>query len=104
MSSIYECPRVDDAAGYVLRALPEGEWEAFRYHLGECHDCTEKVDELTFVSHAMLNAEPQHDQDGRQRTGAQRTQPAEAEAARGLRGLRTVGAGRAQQLLSLIHI
>jgi len=55
----HECPRIDDAAGYVLRALPEGEWEAFRYHLGECHDCTEKVSELTFASHAMLNAVPQ---------------------------------------------
>jgi hypothetical protein len=47
---------MEDAAGYVLRALPEGEWEAFRYHVSECDQCAEKVDELGFVSHAMLNA------------------------------------------------
>jgi hypothetical protein len=57
--SIYECPRIEDAAGYVLRALPEGEWESYRYHVAECEDCTQKVAELGFVSHALLSAVPQ---------------------------------------------
>ena len=55
----YECHRMEDAAGYVLRALPEGEWESFRYHVAECDQCAEKVAELGFVSHALLNAVPQ---------------------------------------------
>jgi hypothetical protein len=54
-----ECSRVDDAAAYVLRALPEGEWESYRYHVAECRECTEKVAELGFVSHALLSAVPQ---------------------------------------------
>jgi hypothetical protein len=57
--SIYECPRTEDAAGYVLRALPDGEWEAYGYHLAECGDCAAKVGELGFVSHALLSAVPQ---------------------------------------------
>ncbi|HEV7806868.1 MAG TPA: anti-sigma factor [Solirubrobacteraceae bacterium] len=57
--SIYECPRAEDAAGYVLRALPEGEWESYRYHVAKCDDCTQKVAELGFVSHALLSAVPQ---------------------------------------------
>jgi len=57
--SIYECPRTEDAAGYVLRALPDGEWEAYGYHVAECSDCAEKVGELGFVSHALLSAAPQ---------------------------------------------
>jgi hypothetical protein len=57
--SIYECPRTEDAAGYVLRALPDGEWEAYGYHLAECRDCEAKVGELGFVSHALLSAVPQ---------------------------------------------
>ncbi len=59
MSDLFECPRVEDAAGYVLRALPDGEWESYRYHLDECQECTAKVAELGFVSHAMLSAAPQ---------------------------------------------
>ena len=55
----YECPRVEDAAGYVLRALPDGEWESYRYHVAECGDCTERVAELGFVSHALLSGVPQ---------------------------------------------
>jgi len=55
----YECHRMEDAAGYVLRALPEGEWESFRYHVNECDQCAAKVAELGFVSHALLNAVPQ---------------------------------------------
>lgn len=57
--NILECPRVEDAAGYVLRALPDSEWESYRYHVGECHACSEKVAELGFVSHALLSAVPQ---------------------------------------------
>ena len=55
----YECPRIEDAAGYVLRALPDGEWESYRYHVDECEDCSAKVAELGFVSHALLSAAPQ---------------------------------------------
>jgi hypothetical protein len=55
----YECPRVEDAAGYVLRALPDGEWESYRYHVDECQECAEKVAELGFVSNALLSAVPQ---------------------------------------------
>ncbi|MBA3748599.1 MAG: hypothetical protein H0W96_14065, partial [Solirubrobacterales bacterium] len=51
----YECPRIEDAAGYVLRALPDGEWESYRYHVDECHDCAGKVAELGFVSDALLS-------------------------------------------------
>lgn len=54
-----ECHRTEDVAAYVLRALPEGEWESFRYHVGECDRCAAKVSELRFVSHALLNAVPQ---------------------------------------------
>jgi hypothetical protein len=50
---------VEDAAGYVLRALPDGEWESYRYHVDECQECAEKVAELGFVSHALLSAVPQ---------------------------------------------
>lgn len=53
------CPRIDDAAGYVLRALPGGEWESYRYHVAECQECAAKVEELGFVSHALLSAVPQ---------------------------------------------
>jgi hypothetical protein len=53
------CPRVEDAAGYVLRALPTGEWESYGYHVAECQECAAKVDELGFVSHALLSAVPQ---------------------------------------------
>ncbi len=57
--SIYECPRIEDAAGYVLRAMPDGDAESYRYHVAECPDCAAKVDELGFVSHALLSAVPQ---------------------------------------------
>lgn len=55
----FECPRIENAAGYVLSAMPEGEWEAYRYHLAECHECAAKVEELDCVSRALLNAVPQ---------------------------------------------
>ncbi|MEA2221278.1 MAG: hypothetical protein QOJ35_3904 [Solirubrobacteraceae bacterium] len=55
----FECPRIEDAAGYVLRALPEGEWESYRYHVAECMQCAAKIAELGFVSDALLSAVPQ---------------------------------------------
>ncbi|MEA2192264.1 MAG: hypothetical protein QOI73_2385 [Solirubrobacteraceae bacterium] len=55
----YECPRVEDAGAYVLRAMPDGEWEAYAYHVAECDECEAKVAELGFVSHALLSAVPQ---------------------------------------------
>ena len=53
------CPRVDDAASYVLRAMPDGEWEQYADHAAHCTVCTAKIDELGFVSDALLNAVPQ---------------------------------------------
>jgi hypothetical protein len=55
----YECPRIEDAAGYVLRALPDSESESYRHHVTECDECAAKVAELGFVSHALLSAAPQ---------------------------------------------
>ena len=53
------CPRVDDAASYVLRAMPDGEWEQYADHASQCAVCTAKIAELGFVSDALLNAVPQ---------------------------------------------
>jgi hypothetical protein len=53
------CPRIDDAASYVLRAMPDGEWEHFEAHAAECQVCTAKIEELSFVSDALLSAVPQ---------------------------------------------
>jgi anti-sigma-K factor RskA len=53
------CPRTDDAASYVLRAMPEGEWQAYRDHVARCAACAEKVAELGFVADALLTAVPQ---------------------------------------------
>ena len=53
------CPRVDDAASYVLRAMPDGEWEQYADHASDCVVCTAKIAELGFVSDALLNAVPQ---------------------------------------------
>ena len=53
------CPRVDDAASYVLRAMPDGEWEQYADHASQCVVCTAKIAELGFVSDALLNAVPQ---------------------------------------------
>ncbi len=55
----YECPQIENAGGYVLSAMPEGEWEAYGYHLAECGDCSAKVQELGCVSHALLSGVPQ---------------------------------------------
>jgi hypothetical protein len=53
------CPRIDDAAGYVLRAMPDGEWEVYQDHLERCPECAEKVAELRFVADALLSGVPQ---------------------------------------------
>jgi hypothetical protein len=53
------CPRIDDAASYVLRAMPDGEWELYRDHVADCDVCAGKVAELGFVADALLNAVPQ---------------------------------------------
>ena len=55
------CPRIDDAASYVLRAMPDGEWELYAAHVASCAVCAAKVAELGFVSDALLNAVPQLD-------------------------------------------
>ena len=57
--SYFECPRIDDAPGYVLRAMSDSEAESYRHHITECEECAAKVAELGFVSHALLNAVPQ---------------------------------------------
>jgi Anti-sigma-K factor rskA, C-terminal len=53
------CPRIDDAASYVLRAMPDGEWEVYQEHLARCTPCAEKVAELRFVADALLSGVPQ---------------------------------------------
>ena len=53
------CPHIDDAASYVLRAMPDGEWEAYEEHVARCPACAEKVAELRFVADALLTAVPQ---------------------------------------------
>jgi hypothetical protein len=53
------CPRIDDAGSYVLRAMPDGEWELYSDHVAHCQVCAGKVAELGFVSDALLNAVPQ---------------------------------------------
>lgn len=55
------CALIDDAASYVLRAMPDGEWERYASHLHGCEACAAKVSELGFVSDALLNAVPQFD-------------------------------------------
>lgn len=53
------CPRTDDAASYVLRAMPDGDWEHYQDHLARCAPCAEKVAELGFVADALLSGVPQ---------------------------------------------
>jgi hypothetical protein len=53
------CPRIDDAASYVLRAMPDGDWEGNAAHETHCDACAAKIAELGFVSDALLNAVPQ---------------------------------------------
>lgn len=54
-----DCRRIDDAASYVLRAMPDDEVEGYRFHLVGCEPCGAKVHELEFVSHALLTGVPQ---------------------------------------------
>jgi hypothetical protein len=53
------CPRTDDAASYVLGAMPDGEWEVYQDHLERCSACAAKVAELGFVTDALLSGVPQ---------------------------------------------
>ena len=53
------CPRIAAAASYVLRAMPDGEWEHYEAHVADCRVCTKKVEELSIVSDALLSAVPQ---------------------------------------------
>ena len=53
------CPRIDDAASYVLRAIPDGEWEGYEAHVSGCPVCAAKIDELRFVADALLSGVPQ---------------------------------------------
>ncbi len=57
--TIDTCPRIDDAASYVLRAIPDGEWEGYAAHASGCGVCAAKIEELGFVSDALLSAAPQ---------------------------------------------
>jgi hypothetical protein len=57
--TVLGCPRIDDAASYVLRAMPDGEWEVYQDHLAGCAECAEKVAELRFVADALLSGVPQ---------------------------------------------
>lgn len=58
MSELH-CPHIDDAASYVLRAMPDGEWEVYQDHLAHCSACALKVSELSFVGDALLSGVPQ---------------------------------------------
>jgi len=53
------CSRIDDAGTYVLRAMPDGEWQIYEAHVAGCHVCAGKVAELAFVSDALLSGVPQ---------------------------------------------
>ena len=53
------CPRIDDAASYVLRAIPDGEWEGYAAHVSSCSVCAAKIDELSVVADALLSGVPQ---------------------------------------------
>jgi len=77
--SIARCLRTDDAASYVLRAMPDEEAEAYRYHLGDCEECATKVKELEFVAHALLSGVPQLTAPPQIRDRVMRTMQAEAK-------------------------
>lgn len=84
---IETCPRIDDAASYLLRAMPDGEWEGYAAHLASCQVCAAKVAELGVVSDALLNAVPQLDVPPEIRSRVMSTVRAESEL------LRASGAG-----------
>jgi len=85
--STSDCRRIDDAASYVLRAMPDDEVEAFAYHLGDCEACAAKVEELQFVSDALLSGVPQLTAPPQIRDRVMETVRAEAEL------LQAAGAG-----------
>jgi hypothetical protein len=76
------CPRIDDAASYVLRAMPDGEWEIYAAHASQCPACTAKISELGFVSDALLNAVAQLDAPEQIRARVMAVVQAEAELLR----------------------
>lgn len=47
------CTHRDDAAAYVLGALPEVEGATFARHLAGCADCHRQVEELQFVAETL---------------------------------------------------
>ncbi|MDX6692048.1 MAG: hypothetical protein QOG15_3505 [Solirubrobacteraceae bacterium] len=57
--STSDCPRIDDAGPYVLRAMDDAEYEAHRYHIADCELCAAKVAELQFAANALLSGVPQ---------------------------------------------
>lgn len=57
--STSDCPRIDDAGAYVLRAMDDAEWQAHRYHIADCEICAAKVAELELVARALLSGVPQ---------------------------------------------
>ena len=81
--SLSRCVRIDDSASYVLRAMPDDEAEAYRYHLGDCEECSAKVDELQFVSSALLSGVPQLTAPPQIRDRVMQTVRAEAELLNG---------------------
>ena len=85
--SISDCRRIDDAASYVLCAMPDDQAEAFAYHLGDCEACAGKVEELEFVAHALLSGVPQLTAPAQIRGRVMETVRAEAEL------LQAAGAG-----------
>lgn len=52
------CERLDDAAVYVLGALPEGEAARYAAHLETCTVCSTRVAELTPVASSLAVAVP----------------------------------------------
>jgi len=53
------CPRVDDAGAYVLRALSDEERRAFAAHLESCAECRAEIEELQTVADQLPMAAPQ---------------------------------------------
>jgi len=59
--SLHGCPRIDDAASYVLRAMPDGEFEQYAMHVDGCEACADTIAELGFVADALLSGVRQMD-------------------------------------------
>lgn len=77
--TVDRCPRIDDAGSYVLRAMPDGEWETYRDHLHRCAPCADKVAELQFVGDALLSGVTQLTAPGQVRERVMRVVRAESE-------------------------